>query len=78
MIFAHIIFCNQDEISFNSVKDLDIPDDITYRVDGTVKHEGKTKKFGTLTYCADGSFRAGKRIINSIKKAIGMKNTDIF
>ena len=70
------ILPNDDDIvSFDSVKDLHSMYE-SYRINGNIIHDGKLKQFGTLCRCVDGSFATGKMILNSIKRAAGIKNTD--
>ncbi len=72
-----ILPSNDDIVLFKNVKSLK-DEEASFKVSGNIIHNGKNKKFEAFTYCSDGSFRVGKRIINSIKKAAGIKNTDIF
>ena len=69
---------DSDTVTFESVKNMDNPTDICYKVEGNVTHNGKNKAFELFTYITNGSFIVGRHIINSIKEAIGIKNTDIF
>ena len=70
------IFPNDDDIvSFDSVKYEYFLNE-TYKINGTIIHGGKLKQFGTICHCGDGSFVARKRILNSIKRAAGINNTD--
>lgn len=72
-----ILPSNDDIVLFKNVKSLK-DEEASFKVSGNIIHNGKNNKFEAYTYCEDGSFRVGKRIINSIKKAAGIKNTDIF
>ena len=69
---------DNDIVYFNNVENIDNPSDVAYKIDGNIIHNGKNKTFETYVYCMEGSFDVGKRIIKSIKKALGIKNTDIF
>ena len=68
---------NDDEVLFKNVKSLK-DEKASYKVSGNITHNGKNEKFEAFIYCSDGSFIVGKRILNSMKKAAGIKNTDIF
>ncbi len=63
------ILPEKDVVYFRKANGL-LDDKVTYVVDGSIAHNGKTLPFTTVTYAVNGSFAVGTRIINSIKKAI--------
>ncbi len=77
-LINEILPSDNDTVSFNSVQDKNDLEKDAYKVDGNVIHNGKNKNFSINVFCSDGSFAVGKTIMNSIKKAADIKNTDLF
>ena len=68
------ILPEKDVVYFKKANGL-LDDKMSYVVDGSIAHDGKTIPFTVVTYCINGSFAVGKRIIDSIKNTIKKERT---